>query len=199
MTDIFISYASADRSRVAPLVRALEQQGRTVWWDRSILPGKTWSQAIEAALADARCVIVLWSRESVRSDWVLAEAEEAKRRGILVPARLDQVSIPLEFRRIQSADLVDWPGLAAGSGFDQLVRAVSGVLHRTAPPPGAAGLEPSVLRAAVKDLAFYIGPMAEVIVNRAAKQAQNPKELYDAVAAEITSPADRAKFLAHRG
>lgn len=199
MSDIFISYASADRSRAEPLVRALEQQGRTVWWDRSILPGKTWSQVIEAALADARCVIVLWSRESVRSEWVLAEAEEAKRRGILVPALIDPVSIPLEFRRMQAADLVNWPEPAAGSGFDQLVKAVSAVLHSSAPPPRAASFEPGVLRAAVKDLAFYIGPMAEVIVNRAAKQAQNQKELYEAVAAEITSPADRAKFLAHRG
>jgi hypothetical protein len=109
VSDIFISYASADRPRAEPLVRALEQQGRTVWWDRSILPGKTWSQVIEAALADARCVIVLWSRESVRSEWVLAEAEEAKRRGILVPALIDPVSIPLEFRRMQAADLVNWP------------------------------------------------------------------------------------------
>jgi serine/threonine-protein kinase len=60
-------------------------------------------------------------------------------------------------------------------------------------------LSPAVLEATVKDLAVYIGPMAKIIVNRAAKQAQSPKQLYEAVAAEIPSPVDRAKFLAKRG
>ncbi|MBV9295028.1 MAG: toll/interleukin-1 receptor domain-containing protein [Acidobacteriaceae bacterium] len=59
MSDIFISYASADRSRIRPLVNALQQQGWSVWWDRTILAGKTFDQVIEAALADARCVVVL--------------------------------------------------------------------------------------------------------------------------------------------
>jgi serine/threonine protein kinase len=67
------------------------------------------------------------------------------------------------------------------------------------PPAGTAILSPAILEATVKDLAVYIGPMAKIIVNRAAKQAQNAKQLYEAVAAEISSPADRAKFLAKRG
>jgi hypothetical protein len=81
--DIFISYASADRPRVVPLVDALRQKGWSVWWDRTIPPGKTWDQVIEAALDAARCVIVLWSKESVKAHWVLTEAEEGRRRGIL--------------------------------------------------------------------------------------------------------------------
>ena len=67
------------------------------------------------------------------------------------------------------------------------------------PPSGTATLNPGVLEATVKDLAVYIGPMAKIIVNRAAKQAQNPKQLYEAVAGEIASPTDRARFLAKRG
>lgn len=77
MADIFISYASVDRPRVQSLVESLPQQGWSVWWDRTILPGKTWDEVLEAALADARCVIVLWSRHSVESDWVHIEADEA--------------------------------------------------------------------------------------------------------------------------
>jgi len=38
---------------------------------------------IEAALDAARCVIVLWWKESVKAHWVLTEAEEGRRRGIL--------------------------------------------------------------------------------------------------------------------
>jgi hypothetical protein len=63
------------------------------------------------------------------------------------------------------------------------------VSNRPAWPPG-------VLERAGKDLAFYIGPMAKLIVSRAAERAQSRKELYHALAAEIISPSDRQKFLA---
>ena len=67
------------------------------------------------------------------------------------------------------------------------------------PPSGTSLLNPAVIEATVKDLAVYIGPMAKIIVHRAARQAQNPKQLYETVAAEISSVADRVKFLAKRG
>lgn len=49
-----------------------------------------------------------------------------------------------------------------------------------------------------KDLAVYIGPMARIIVARAAKRSGSLRQLYEAVAAEIPSPSDRQKFLASR-
>ena len=128
MSDIFISYASLDRPRVKPLVDALQQHGWSVWWDRTILPGSTWDDVIERALADARCVIVLWSRASIQSDWVRAEADEAKRRGILVPVLIDDVNVPLEFKRIQTCNLTTWAGVLPNAEFQELVEAVSEVL-----------------------------------------------------------------------
>jgi serine/threonine-protein kinase len=50
-----------------------------------------------------------------------------------------------------------------------------------------------------RNLAAYVGPVAKVIVSRAAKQAQSIDELYDLVAAEISEETDRRKFLASRG
>ncbi len=138
MSDIFISYARADRHRVKPLVAALQAQDWSVWWDPVILPGKTFDQVIEAALDEARCVIVLWSRDSVDSEWVRTEAEEGRRRGILVPALLDAVKIPLAFRRIQAANLVTW----SGGLPDELALAVSDVLSRAAPRPVVAAADP---------------------------------------------------------
>jgi hypothetical protein len=134
VNDIFISYASADRPRVKPLVDALQQQGWSVWWDRTIRAGRTFDRVIEAALKDARCVIVLWSRTSIESDWVRTEADEAKRRGILVPALIDDVEIPLAFRRIQAANLVGWSGALPSAQFDELALAVSEVLSSSASP-----------------------------------------------------------------
>ena len=123
---VFLSYASSDRDAAQNLAMALARHGWKVWWDRSILPGKTFDQEIEAALDGAGCVIVLWSRHSVQSEWVKTEAAEGARRQVLIPALLEDVTIPLEFRRIQGAHLGGWtPSSTKHDGFDSLVRAVA--------------------------------------------------------------------------
>src|SRR5262245_61702096 len=110
MADIFLSYASADRERIRPLVTILEERGWSVWWDRKIPPGKTWHQVIQQAIDEAKCVVVVWSHQSVQSDWVITEAEEGKDRQALIPVLIDNIKAPLAFRRIQAARLVDWNG-----------------------------------------------------------------------------------------
>jgi TIR domain len=65
---------------------------------------------IEEALDSAKCVVVLWSKQSISSDWVKDEAEEGNRRGILVPVSIEEVKAPLGFRRLQTANLVGWKG-----------------------------------------------------------------------------------------
>lgn len=54
---------------------------------------------------------------------------------------------------------------------------------------------PAVLENARKNLAVFVGPMAKVLVNRAAKNARTLAELYEALASEIAKPSDREKFL----
>ncbi len=105
MADIFVSYDSRDRDRIKPLVEALQAKGWSVWWDRDITPGRRWAETIDKELSDARCVVVLWTAESIESEWVNTEAQEGLERNILVPALLDEVRIPLTFRRTQCADL----------------------------------------------------------------------------------------------
>jgi hypothetical protein len=128
MSDIFVSYASEDRARAKVLAGALERQGWSVWWDRRIAPGKQFSQVIKEAIDEAKCIIVLWSKESVKSAWVQNEAAEGARREILVPALIDDVEIPFEFRRIQAARLVDWEGRSPHPEFDILLEAVCAIL-----------------------------------------------------------------------
>ena len=109
MVDVFVSYSSADRERVRPLVERLEQEGWSVWWDRHIESGSTWDHEIEQALEGARCVVVLWTPAAVVSEWVRSEATEALERAKLVPVILDDVRAPLAFRRTQTRRLVGWP------------------------------------------------------------------------------------------
>ncbi|MEA1891046.1 MAG: toll/interleukin-1 receptor domain-containing protein [Pseudomonadota bacterium] len=130
MSDIFISYASPDRPFAEKLSHALEQQGFSVWWDRTIAPGKTFDEVIEAALSEASCVIVVWSKMSVVSQWVRAEAGDAMNRGILIPVLHEEVTLPLVFRQIQAAQLSDWKGEADHPGFQQMLHAIRGIIGK---------------------------------------------------------------------
>lgn len=121
MADIFISYASEDREKVAPLGIELQERGWTVFWDRTIPIGKTWDEVIEEELNDAKCVIVIWSNKSIFSRWVRAEAEEGLKRNILLPVAIENVKLPLLFRPVQTLELTDWQVGYKHPNFEKLL------------------------------------------------------------------------------
>lgn len=124
MADVFISYAREDRACAELLARALTARGWSVWWDRHIHVGHSFSEVIERELDRARCVIVLWSRNSVQSEWVQNEAAEAANRKALVPVRIEDVRPPLEFRRLQTADFLDWQSGFDSPAFDACIQSI---------------------------------------------------------------------------
>jgi TIR domain len=138
MNDVFISYASEDRERAHQLASALAALGWSVWWDRKIITGQPFDEAIERELETAKSVVVLWSTHSIGSEWVKNEAAVAAERGVLVPALIDNVKLPLEFRRKQTADLVGWDGDTSHYGFQALCEGVSAKLGG-APRPHPIG------------------------------------------------------------
>ena len=131
MAEIFVSYASADRERAQAIAAALSTRGWSVWWDRKIPLGKSYDEVIEKALAQAKCVIVLWSGVSVASEWVRNEASEGKRREILVTVFIDGVDAPLAFRLLNGANLIDWQADIANQEFDKLVERVTELLGQS--------------------------------------------------------------------
>ena len=140
MSDIFISYASEDRSRVRLLADALSGYGWSVWWDRQIPAGRTFDEVITEALDAARCVVVVWSRDSVASSWVREEADEGRKRGVLIPVLIDQISPPLGFGRIHAASMTEWDGGQEAEVFQKLAADVARVIG--APPGGSPGAQP---------------------------------------------------------
>lgn len=110
MADIFISYSGEDKTNVKLIAQLLEQQGWSVWWDRQIPIGKQFDTVIEDELQKSCCVIVVWTHRSVKSEWVKNEANEAGQLGKLVPILLEDVRIPLAFKRTEAAVLTNWQG-----------------------------------------------------------------------------------------
>ena len=133
MADLFVSYARADRARVAPLVAALEREGWSVWWDPEIAAGQEFDSLIAEQLGKARAAIVVWTPTSVASRWVRGEAREAADRGVLAPVRFENAILPLDLRAIHATDLDGWGEDASCASFRDLVRAIKTLLGETAP------------------------------------------------------------------
>jgi len=134
MSDIFLSYKSEDRAKAQIIAEALERNGYSVWWDRVIPPGRTFDKVIEEELAAANCMVILWSEESVKSEWVRTEASEGKRRKILIPVLIEDVTPPFAFRLIEAAKLIDWDGTVPNPEFDLLLGSVSRMLRKVPAP-----------------------------------------------------------------
>ena len=143
MADIFVSYSHQDTDFVHKLVPALEAEGLSVWWDHTIPPGKTWDGVIARGINDAKASIVVWSVNSVVSDWVKEEAELAKGAGKYLPVQIGTDLPPMGFRRIQAADLRNWNGNAQDPQWRMLmVEAANLVRGNLAPPPPAPAPTP---------------------------------------------------------
>ena len=127
MSDVFISYKAEDRSRVEPLVAALEAEGLSVWWDARVGGGEAWRETIAEQLDAARSVIVVWSKRSTGPEgrFVRDEASRAQRRGTYLPVAIDKVDPPLGFGEMQALSLSGWKGDAA----DPRYHAVSAGVH----------------------------------------------------------------------
>lgn len=126
--DVFISYKAEDRTRLQPLVAALESEGFTVWWDAHIGGGTNWRQDIQEHLDAAKCVIVAWSKRSVgpEGEFVRDEAGRAKRYHTYLPILIDDVEPPLGFGEVQALSLKNWKGDRSDPSLAAVIAAVRG-------------------------------------------------------------------------
>jgi len=110
MSDVFISYARSTARVAQGVADSLRALGFGVWRDDQLPPHRDYTDVIEERLRAAKAVLVIWSAEAVKSQWVRAEANVAREAGTLVQLRVDSAPLPLPFDQVQCADLSSWSG-----------------------------------------------------------------------------------------
>ncbi len=139
MADVFISYKREDKHLAEDVISRLKDAGLSVWYDERITPHTSWDETIEAEIAAARAVVVLWTPRSVTSEWVRTEADYAKEHNKMVPVKLEACSPPLAYRRMQTADLTNWDGNPADRNWQKALGWVKGLIAGTSNGPGNVG------------------------------------------------------------
>lgn len=223
--DIFISYSQPDRECAFELTHHLESSGFTVWIaPRDVSPAAEWAAEIIDAIAAARVMVLVFSASSNSSPQVRREVERAVHKDLrILPFRIEDVlpSRSLEYFLSAQHWLDGFPAPRARH-YERLTGCLRQWLT-DAPaqlvPPGAAaaGAETSAagaqsagavihgtrvsaeqLRELETRLARILGPIAGILVDRAAADAADGAELERLLAAEIDSPEDRRRFLQAR-
>jgi len=111
MTEVFLSYSRTDRAVAEAIAQELQQLGVEVWWDNELIGGDNYRTKISDILTRVRVAIVVWSRRSIDSQWVISEAAAARDKRVLVPVTIDRAEPPIDFRALHATDLSSWlPG-----------------------------------------------------------------------------------------
>lgn len=114
MAKIFISYSKKHAAVTERIASHLESAGHEVWWDVNLLAGHAFRDAIKTQLAASDLVVVIWTRASIRSHWVIAEAQHGFERGVLLPllhSDVDPADIPMPFGNLHTVPTADLDGL----------------------------------------------------------------------------------------
>lgn len=152
MASIFISYKRQDSTRVASLVRLLEDAGYSVWWDQGIEPGDDWFDTILEELERSSLTLGVWSQASIdargafvrnsdgKSSYVKIEHEKTG-NGRLIPLLLDEGRIAIEYSHLQFVDLIGWNGERHDTRCARLMERVGALLGESTNPSRLPGGE----------------------------------------------------------
>ncbi len=93
MADIFISYSKAYAEVTQRLADELERMGLSVWWDTELVAGESYRQRIQQEINSARAAIVIWTPDSITSEFVISEASRAHAQRKLIQVRTGDVEV----------------------------------------------------------------------------------------------------------
>ncbi|HZZ89210.1 MAG TPA: TIR domain-containing protein [Caulobacteraceae bacterium] len=149
MSDVFISYARSTEAAARVVAEALRALGYAVWRDDELPAHRSYAEVIAERLGAAKAVLVIWSADAAKSEWVQSEADRARLDRKLIQLTVDGAPLPMPFDRIQCADLRDWNGEPEAAGWRKVVASVAelvaGPLASAADAPVANRLSVCVL------------------------------------------------------
>jgi formylglycine-generating enzyme required for sulfatase activity len=126
---VFLCHASADKPAVRKLYRYLRQRGVNPWLDEiDILPGQDWQMEIPSAIFSSNIIVVCLSKNSVDKEgyvqkeitYALDKAMEKPEGTIfIIPAKLEECSVPNRLSRFQ------WVDLSRSEGHKRLMQSLN--------------------------------------------------------------------------
>lgn len=194
----FLSYSRSDERFALRLANDLRAQGVAMWVDQlDIRPSEHWDRAIERAVRDCRGLVVILSPRSVASDNVADEISYAIDSGkSVLPVMIEKCVLPLRITRMHVID-------ATGSYDKALQQCLAELTHPDRKPASteqraqsSAQIDPAVIKTAKQQLATIVGPIAAILVDKAAAKAGSEQELYGLLLQHIVSDGDRELFRA---
>ena len=132
MTSVFISYSREDSQIAEKVAALLEDSGYRVLMDQQwhIAVGDTLRDMIDNGCKSATCVLVLWSKSAVESQWVNSEASIGLERRRLLQVMLDGTRPPLVFRNYIYGSLENWNGTAEHKEFQRITKGIDFFVER---------------------------------------------------------------------
>ncbi len=125
MSDIFISYARTSEAEAKQIGESLQALGYGVWRDDEIPAHRAYADVIQERIKAAKAVLVVWSADAAKSEWVRSEAERARADRKLVQLKLDAADLPMPFDQIQCAGLAGWSGDLNHPGWRKVVASIA--------------------------------------------------------------------------
>jgi len=184
MSDVFVSYARSDEAQANCAADALRSTGYRVWRDDELPAHRAYADVIEERLRDAKAVLVLWSADAAKSQWVRAEADAARGAGTLIQASIDGTVAPMPFNQIQCADLKNWKGELDHAGWRKLAASVA-----TLTGPAPSGAEPKSARLSRREVSVCVLPF----VNMSGEAEQ--EYFSDGISEDITTDLSKVSAL----
>jgi len=217
--DVFISFSSLDSADAVLLCERLEKEGIICWIStRDVKPGENYQAAIVNAIKTAKIVVLAFSANANASPEVSKELSLASAFNVnVIPLRMTE-AVPqgaflYELSTRQWIDAFNkWD-----SALELLVSTAERILARSSDAADLPALEkpaaenPRVMgqvrlrgdlqipRAELEEarsvLAYFVGPIAHLLVKRAASVAASLSDFHDRLSSEIPTAEERKAFL----
>ena len=198
----FLSYSRADQETALRFASDLRNAGIAMWVDQlDIRPSEHWDRAIERAVRDCQGLVVILSPRSVASDNVADEISFAIEHGkSVLPVMIEHCSLPLRITRMQVIDATSDYQRAIERCRDTLGGERPTSLEDDPVPQLPKRIsDPAIIAAAKERLMPILGPIAAVLVEKAAAHSTSIDAFHQTLAGKIESGTAREQFLKTMG